>query len=304
MNWFFIALIAPFLWAITNHIDKHLVDRYAKNVKFTSFIISAAIFILVVALVILLFDPTVLRIPLTLTLLAILAGGLFTAFMLPYYSALKLEEASIVVPMFQMIPILGFVLGYFLLNEHLSLVQIVAGFIIISGSFGLSLELGQKIRIKSRVFLLMFVASVLVSLGVFFYKFVAIRVGYWPAIFWQETGLVLSAVMLLLKKDYRINFLQLFSLRNRKFIFLSGINETLALGGSLSINYVYLLAPIALVQLVASVQPLFVFMIGIVLSIFLPKFVFESISRKFLAQKIIFICLILVGSYLLFRIRS
>lgn len=33
MDWFLIALIAPVLWSVDNHIDKHILGRYYNNVR-------------------------------------------------------------------------------------------------------------------------------------------------------------------------------------------------------------------------------------------------------------------------------
>ena len=80
-----------------------------------------------------------------------------------------------------------------------------------------------------------------------------------------------------------------------------GINEVLSTTAAFIFYYAYLFLPIAVVQLVGSVQPLFVLVIGIIASIFIPTVIYENLNRKFLAQKIIFIALILIGSYLLFN---
>jgi hypothetical protein len=229
-----------------------------------------------------------------------LSGVLFAVYLFPYYKALSLEEASIVVPMFQMIPIIGFVLAFFFLGERLTSIQILAGLIIISASVGLSLDLTHKVRLKSKVFFLMFFSSLLVSVGVLIYKFVALRTSYWTAIFWQQSGIVILAVGFLCSRSLRENFVNMVLRQGRKFILLESINEMISQGASLIFDYVYLLVPIALVQLVGSIQPLFVLVIGILASIFAPKFASENLNKKFLAQKIIFVGIILTGSYLLF----
>ncbi len=301
MHWFFIALISPFLWSISNHIDKYLIGGYLKKIKFTSFVITTSIFTAVFALGIFAFKPSVIHIQFDYFLLLILDGIFSAIYLFPYYQALVYEEASIVVPMFQMIPILGFILGFIFLGEHLKLEQILAGIIIISGALGLSLELNERIRLKSKVFFLMLVSSLIVSFGVLIYKFVALHTGFWTAIFWQQIGIVLTALSLMIVPDYRENFMEMVLRQNSTFLIWEGINEIVSQSAALIFGYSYLLAPIALVQLVGSVQPLFVLILGIGVSIFPAKFFPEDISRKFLIQKVMFICLILFGSYLLFR---
>jgi len=300
MHWFFVALIPPFLWAITNHLDKYLLNKYAKQIKLASFIIFAGFFVLPLAIFILIFKPHVVHIPVQYALMMMTAGIFFTIYLFPYYRALIIEDTSIVVPMFQMVPILGFILAFIFLREHLEAKQILAGIIIILGSIGLSLELSEKIRLKSQVFFLMFIASLLVSIGVLTYKFVAIKTDYWTAIFWEEIGMIVAVIFLFFIKDNRKNFIESVLTQNRNFMIVMTFNEILNRGAGLIVSYAFLLVPIALVQLVSSVQPLFVFIMGIIMAVFLPKFSLENMTRKFLVQKIVFICLILLGSYLLF----
>src|SRR5438067_671422 len=73
---------------------------------------------------------------------------------------------------------------------------------------------------------------------------------------------------------------------------LFSVSETITL-------YATLLAPVALVLLVNSFQPLFVFAFGIVLTLFFPGVTKESLGRMKMLQKGVGICLMLVGGYLI-----
>ncbi len=300
MPWFFIALASPLLWAITNHIDKHLVAKYSERIKFTSFVITSAVFFLTSALVIASIKPAVLHLEFRFIPLLLVSGASLSLYLFPYYQALREEEASIVTPLFQMVPLIGFILGFVFLHEHLTTRQIIAGLVIISGSIGITLDLNRRFYLKGKIFLLLLISCSTVSVGVLLYKLGAIRSDYWTAIFWQEIGIVLTACALLTVKNYRANFLQIWADRNYKFISIMGLNEVLSWGAGSLFSYAYLLAPIALVQLVGSIQPIFVLIMGIIGSVFIRNFTSEDLSRKFLAQKIVFIAIILVGSYLLF----
>jgi hypothetical protein len=65
--------------------------------------------------------------------------------------------------------------------------------------------------------------------------------------------------------------------------------------------YATLLAPVALVLLVNSFQSLFVFILGIVLTLFLPRVAKESLGRMKILQKGVGIGFMLVGGYLIAR---
>ena len=69
--------------------------------------------------------------------------------------------------------------------------------------------------------------------------------------------------------------------------------------GNLVTSYAYLLAPVALILLSQSFQPIFVFVIGIFLTIFFPKISVENIHTKNLWQKFFAIVITGIGTYLL-----
>ena len=102
MQWFFIALGAPFLWAIVNVADNYLVSRFSRKeeerssgglVLFSSFI---GIF---VALAIWIFIPEVFSIPILDKLLLFVSGILTIIWIILYLFSLEIEEASSIVPL-------------------------------------------------------------------------------------------------------------------------------------------------------------------------------------------------------------
>jgi hypothetical protein len=65
--------------------------------------------------------------------------------------------------------------------------------------------------------------------------------------------------------------------------------------------YATLLAPVAIVLVVNSFQPLFVFILGIVLTLLLPRVGKESMDRRKMLQKGVGIGLMLMGGYSISR---
>jgi len=66
---------------------------------------------------------------------------------------------------------------------------------------------------------------------------------------------------------------------------ISGVNELVSLTGTLGARYALLLAPLSLVQAVASTTSLFVFLFGVVVWIVAPEFTQEELSTRNLIQK-------------------
>ena len=141
MNWFFIALAAPALWAISNHFDKYLLAKYIKQGGTGALIIFSSLIGLVIAGLIVAFDTSVLSIPFGHALLLILGGVIYILAILLYLYALHRDETSIVVPLWQLIPVFSYVLAYFVLGERLTSIQIMGSLLIIAGSVLISLEL-------------------------------------------------------------------------------------------------------------------------------------------------------------------
>src|SRR3990167_8405434 len=115
--WFFIALIPPLVHASVNHIDKHLISKYLKGGEVGSLVLFSALFAVVALPIIVWMDPAVVSISQNDAVLLMINGGLLVGAYICYFYALNKDEASIVVPLFQLVPLFGFGLGYFFLGE-------------------------------------------------------------------------------------------------------------------------------------------------------------------------------------------
>jgi drug/metabolite transporter (DMT)-like permease len=134
MNWFFIALCAPFLLACANHNDKFLLSRYVKEKNIGSIVIFSSLFSGVAIPIVLFIQPDVYDVSLVQGS-AVVATGMLSVFAaVCYLYALDLDEASFVTPFYQTVPIFAYFLGYFILGETITLAQGIASFVIIVGA--------------------------------------------------------------------------------------------------------------------------------------------------------------------------
>lgn len=301
MNWFFIALVAPFLYAITNHTDKYLISKYIRGNKVGALIIFSALFGIFALPIILIINPIVLGISLWQGIILVTIGILVVFSILCYLYALRLDEATFVIPFYQTIPIFGFILAYLILGETLTKVQILASLAILFGALILSFDIqGQRIRFKKKVVLLMITASFFYAISDVLFKFVAIERGFWISAFWTLVGKILiGLVFLAFILPYRQQFFLLLKEAKGKILTLNSMNETLTIAADMTFQYATLLAPVALVLMVNSFQPLFVFVIGLGLTLFLPHIGKENISKTILVQKFLGIGIIISGSLFL-----
>ena len=298
MNWFFIALVAPLLYAISNHTDKYLISKYIHDNKVGALIIFSALFGVFALPIILIINPLVLGVSLGQGIILMIIGVLVVLSILCYLYALQFDEATFVVPFYQMIPIFGFILAYFILGETLTKTQIIASLAILLGALILSFDIEEKkIRFKKKVVLLMSVASFFYAMSDVLFKFVAIERGFWVSTFWTLVGKVLIGIIFLIFiSSYRSEFFLLIKEAKGKILALNSMNETLTIVADMTVQYAILLAPVALVLMVNGFQPLFVFVIGLGLTLFFPHISQEKIQKKHLIQKIGAILIMLIGS--------
>jgi hypothetical protein len=147
---------------------------------------------------------------------------------------------------------------------------------------------------------LMLGASLLSAANGVMFKLIAVEKGFLVSLFWGFVGQMTTGLTLLVGvSGYRRDFLDLLRRQRVAALGLIALSKTLFSVSEAVTLYATLLAPVALVLLVNSFQPLFVFAFGIVLTLFLPRVASESLGRTKLLQKGAGIGLMLVGGYLI-----
>lgn len=299
MNWFLIALIGPFLYGLANHTDKYLLTKYLKNGEAGAFIIFSALFSVVALPIVAVIHPGVFNVSLGAAVGQAANGMLIVLSVLCYFYALNKDEATYVVPLYQTIPIFGFILGYFILGETITPIQAMASLIILAGALVLSVDIKGKFRLKKEVIGLMLLASLFYAISSVSFKFIAVgQENFWPSLFWTLVGkIVLGLLFFAFVASYRRQFLKMIGSNGVPAIVLTSMSETLFIVAEAVSAFATLLAPVVLVLLVNSFQPVFVLVLGVLLTVFFPKISQESLSRKSLIQKIVGVGIIVLGTY-------
>jgi drug/metabolite transporter (DMT)-like permease len=303
MNWFFVALCAPLLLACARHNDKFLLEKRLKQKTIGSIVIFSSLFSGVAIPIILLIAPGVFQVSLIQGSAVVASGMLSVLAVVCYLHALDLDEASFVTPFYQMVPIFAYVLGYFILGETITLAQGFAALVIVAGALALSFELGEPdLRFKRKVVLLMMAASFLSATNGVIFKLIAADKGFWVSLFWGFVGQVTAGLLLLVFcSSYRKDFIDLFRQHRAATVSLIALSRTLTGVSEAVTLYATLLAPVALVLLVNSFQPLFVLALGVALTLFVPRVAEESLGRTKMLQKGAGIGLMLIGGYMISR---
>ncbi len=299
MSWLVFAFAGPVLWAVSTHLDKYLVERYFKDSDVAVLLIFTALIGLVTLPVISFFDAQVLALDLVSAAVIAISGILYMGAMLFYLRAIQSEEASVVAPFFQAAPLFGCVLGYAVLGETLSSSQMAGGASIVTGTILVSLRSDRgETRFKGQLAALMLLCALCLAVSSLIFKLFALRDEFWATTFWMYVGEALFGGALLAIASCRKQFLMLLRSSPGAVLSINATNELINLGGGIGSRYALLLAPLSLVQAVGSTTTLFVFVIGVVISIFFPTLGRENLSAHELARKVIAAILVAVGVFL------
>ena len=303
MQWFFIALGAPFLWAMVNIFDQYLVDRYSTGTRGSGgLVLFSSLIGIVVAGTIGIFTPGVFNIPLLDKVLLVTTGGLTIAWVILYLFTLEIEEISSVVPWFLTIPIFGYMLGYVFLGETLTTQQQLGSLVTMLGVLLISIDFSKQNKgFKWRPALYMMGACIMLAVSGIIFKYVTIGENFWISSFWEYAGLGLFGVLIyMFVPKYRNEFKLMNKEGGRNILALNITSELMTIMGNLLTNYAILLAPITMVYLVGSFQPALVLILTIFTTKFFPNILKEDISKSVLIYKWLAIGIMLVGSVILF----
>lgn len=299
MSWILLSLVPPFLFAISIYIDKILLSKYDHQGAIGAlFIISCLISLPAILYVVFFTSANLANIAVGTAGALMLQGALVATYLLPYFAALKEGEPSKVIPLFQLIPVFSLVLEYLALGTTISRIQLIGMFIIVIGSIVISINLSVKnILPKAKILYLMVSSAVIFSLGSVAFKSLSLSGHFWTSYAYSQIGtLLIGFLFFIFHLRFRTSFLKVIRSAGPTFFLWNLSNELLALFGYVILYFCYsvLLAPTSLVQALQGTQPLIVLVIGLLLSILLPKLHTEAVSGRLLTQKcicIIFICL-------------
>jgi drug/metabolite transporter (DMT)-like permease len=294
--WLLFAFSGPVFWAISTHIDKYLVDKYFRHADTTVLMLFTAFIGVLLLPVIAFFDSQVLRLSMLSITVMTVSGIFYMGAMLFYLRAIQSEEASVVAALFQANTLFTFLLGWLFLHETLSWAKAAGCVLLVGGAVVLSLDRDFRLKnFKGGLVLLMLGATFVLAFSSVLFKFFAVRDDYWSTTFWNFVGEALFGAGILVVPRYRKQFAALFRKHPGPVIGVNAANELINLGGGLGVRYAMLFAPVALVSAISATTTLFVFLFGILLTVFLPRLGREDLSARNLAQKAVGAVLVTAG---------
>lgn len=295
MDWFVFAFLASFLWAIGVIIDKyilteHMQDPFSYQILYT--ITEAPILMLP------LFTPISLVFP--WFVLGILGGfGMYFGLIL-YFRAMALEEASRVISVLYVSPVFVLPLAYIFLGEKLTLPAYLGVGSLAFGAILISHKKGKGKRVLISSTLGLILASDVVWAGYeVLTKYVLDTIEFTSYLFWNFIGTAILAFSLLSFSKIRRNFLGDIQRVSRKIHFWRIINTSL---NFCALIFYYIAISAGLVSLVSTslaLEPFFVFLLVVPLSLYMPNILKEETRRNVMIVKAAAIAFIIIGTWLI-----
>jgi drug/metabolite transporter (DMT)-like permease len=288
-SWFVLSVIPPLLYAVINHIDKHLLDKYFKeggvgtllmfSTLFSFFAIPYAIYQDAAVIQFWLYNPKDLLIMFTV-------GVLNVVLLYCYLEAMNQDDPSVVILYYQLVPVIAAGMSYVVLGETLSSIEWVAMAIILLGTTLATFELDEVKgwRFKWRTFWYMLVAATCWATETTLDKIVVIEQSVPYSIFWEATAMVLLGISLwVFVPTYRNQFVGAWKNNSQSILVLMVSSEAIYAVANSVIKYAIAIKVVAVVLLLQPLQSIFVYLLTVLAWALL--FVLSLLSSSFKARR-------------------
>ena len=296
MEWFIFALLAPILWAGCNVIDKILLTKRFKN-PFT-YQIWTAIFDGAAAILLIILLPISFSYP--GFLLGIIIGIINVFSFLLYNKAMLVEEASRVIPLSYLNALFILPMSYIFFGEVLNSQKYFGILFLVAGAMLIS----YKSRKKGKSAFSPAIKSILIIAVI--WAFLAILEKYsldfidpLSLMVWVFVGYLIGAPPSLLLPKIKKDFFMMVKKIDRFTLTLTVLTLIFAFSAfTLFLTALSLGSP-SLVVGTLTIQPFIVFVYTTMLTWLTPKYIKEKIDKRIVSLKLIAICLIFLGVWLI-----
>lgn len=297
MFWVVLALIAYFLLAVVELIDKRILSLPEASPLPYAFYTG-----LLTSLVFVLWPLDFSFLSPLLTIGALGAGITFFIAIYFLYSAIIKGEISRVISIVGgLSPILIFIFSILFLDEKLNFYSLAAILILITGSVALSFVRNRKkFEFGKRIILLCFLAALFFAISYELTKVVFLQTSFLNGFIWMRTGTLICVIFVFLAPSLRKRILDSSRGFSRKLTAIFFVDKGISALAHIILNYAINLGAVAVVNALQAVEYAFIFVLASMLSWFFPHILHESLAPKDLAPKIIGIGLVAFGVILLF----
>jgi drug/metabolite transporter (DMT)-like permease len=233
-------------------------------------------------------------------LILLLNSALYAIALGLYFKALNRDDTTIIVIMFQLIPVFILLISPLILGEQtIKPLQLVGGAIITFAAIFLTYEPARKKFNKNRLITLALMAIVSLDYALWFIlsRYVNQNHDFNQTVLWSNITLFIVGVLIyIFLKSFRKSFNKMIKTNGITIISLNLVNEAFNSFGGIVSNLAGMMAPVALVSFVSQgVQPFSVMVLGILITKLFPKIGKEKITKSELIKRVITIIICIVG---------
>lgn len=290
-SWVIIAIVGYISMALSQLLDKALLNIAFKEVK--SFVFLIAI-LNILAFVLIPFGVTLL--PTSLLLWSFLGGALFILALIPFLSALQGDDASRIIPLVGgLVPVATLLLEFLFLNVSLTKKDLLAFILLVLGSVILTITRSASAKrsissiIKATLGSFLFASSFVIT------KYIFDQTTFINGFFWMRLGGVFVAIALMFRSDVRKGLSHFF--KKNSFLVKSGYFATQSLNGLGFVlqSYAISLASVGLVNALQGSQYIFIIAFVAIAAYYKPDLLGEKITKGIILEKLTAIFIIFAG---------
>ena len=293
MSWILFSILAALIWAVVNTVDKYVLTKWVRKPIIPVMILG--VIGLVASLIVYLIHGFSELSPFNI-FLAVIAGIFYILMSLFYFKAVKIEEVSRVVPLFYLTPLFVLVFALIFLGEVFTPVKYIGVFLLTIGAILISSRNLLKLSF-GKAFWFMILSSFALAINAVITKHLLNFADFWTIFSYIRMGTIIALIPI-----FYLGFPDLISIvreHGKKVVGVISLNESLNLVGVLFITIATAVSYVTLVNALSSVQPFFVLLFVVILSIFYPKILKEEIGKSTVLLKFIAVVLMFIGAILI-----
>ena len=307
MNWLIFVLITVLFESFRIFLDNYLSDYYFKGRHSVSQKYFYGIAFVISALILIPFAGIDFSVGLISTIMMSFQDikGSGTEWIgLKNYTVLELDDSTNLGIFIQLSPVLYLILGRLFLGETISPIQLVAFFIILSAPLLIlftTRKRSRKIKIKAIFYAFLYVLIAVIS-NLIFVKESSQDITFAGAMAFLFLGKGLGNLLIMAARPkWRRRFRDVMQSSHKKVLRPLFGSLTLSLVKDFTYRAALILAPsVALASATSdSSEPIFIFFMGVVLTIIWPNFGREKLQRKSIIVHLIATVLVVIGIILI-----
>jgi drug/metabolite transporter (DMT)-like permease len=290
MSWFYLALLAPLLYAVVNLLDDNLLSFVYKS----PYLAAVSVGFYGTLPLLSRFFIHASAIPAHLAVLSVMAGWLTLVYYFFYFKGLQSDSPSIVIALFGLAPATIPFFAHFIVHERLAPLEIAGFVIVLLASLGLAVNDLKRLKF-SKALVFISIAVILTDIISITTKYVYQRTDFYPAYLYFSVGMGLGGIcFLFLKFQDNKRTIREISKSIKKLLPVFIVAELTGLAAEFTLNLAISRGPVSLVKVIEGIQPMFVLLIALGLYPFWPKY-FREAAEGNLARKFALMIIIIAG---------